>query len=169
MVGQAWLSSFREMREALLHGFHLEGDTLRGHIEVFFESPSILTSMRERAKAMKMNQIKSDVKDRGFGLTNKNARMLLAEIQRLQSTIDSSPEKLFYIQCSDNTVGNEALWWRPDGHGYTTHLSEAGKYTAAESTSIHRIRKSDVPWLCSEVEDLAYWTVDVGDLRKLVP
>ena len=73
---------------------------------------------------------------------------------------------LFYIQNDLACVGNEALWWRENGQGYTAHLSDAGKFTKAEADSIHDNRATDVPWPCAEIEPLAYRAVDVGDLRR---
>ena len=139
-----------------------------GSFEAYFESPVIYASMRERERTMKLDQIKTHIKDRGGMLSNQNALVLIAEIERLQSSIaKDSSAKIFYIQSSGGCVGNEALWWKTDGAGYTTHLSEAGKFTASQAAGIHNSRKSDVPWLCSEVDDIAHWTVDVGFLRKL--
>lgn len=138
---------------------------VEGSIEAFFDNPRILESMRERAKAMRLEQIEELVEEQGGWLTNGNARMLIAEMKRLQDVIDSG-SPLYYIQTSD-CVGNEALWWKPAGYGYTTHLSEAGKYTADEANAIYENRNSDLPWLCTEVEALAHWTVDVGKLTAL--
>ena len=41
-------------------------------------------------------------------------------------------EPLFYIQDTRSFVGDSALWWRPEGKGYTVNLDEAGTYTAAQ-------------------------------------
>ena len=72
---------------------------------------------------------------------------------------------LFYIQNDLACVGNEALWWREGGHGYTARLSDAGKFTKTEADSIHESRATDVLWPCAETEALAYRAVDIGDLR----
>lgn len=40
-------------------------------------------------------------------------------------------EPRFYIWASDDN-GDLALWWNPNGAGYTTNLDKAGLYTAAE-------------------------------------
>jgi len=40
-----------------------------------------------------------------------------------------SEPKRFYILDTRTIVGNCGLWWRPDGSGYTTELSEAGLYS----------------------------------------
>ncbi len=82
-------------------------------------------------------------------------------IKRLQVT-----DELYYIQASSQ-VGNEAVWWRPKGCGYTTHLSDAGKYTKEDADGLHDNSFGDVPWLVEDVESIAHWTVDIGLLRGL--
>jgi hypothetical protein len=49
---------------------------------------------------------------------------------------------MFYLLDSRTVVGNCALWWRPDGAGYTTNLDEAGLYTYEAACGQ---RDSDVP------------------------
>jgi len=44
-----------------------------------------------------------------------------------------------YIMDARQVVGNCALWWRPEGAGYTTQLNEAGLYPADYSC-----RKTDI-------------------------
>lgn len=34
--------------------------------------------------------------------------------------------------------GNSAVWWKPDGGGYTSYLEEAGRYTREEALDIER-------------------------------
>lgn len=51
---------------------------------------------------------------------------------------------MYFIMCKER-VGGLVLWWRPDRHGYTTNLLEAGKYTGIEAESIYRIRGTDFP------------------------
>ena len=36
-------------------------------------------------------------------------------------------DELFYIQDSRSYCGNSVMWWRVDGHGYTSNLAEAWK------------------------------------------
>lgn len=50
--------------------------------------------------------------------------------------------QLFYVWDSrpGSTVGNCALWWRPEGAGYTCDLSEAGKFTDRE---VAKMRATD--------------------------
>lgn len=37
--------------------------------------------------------------------------------------------RLFYIQDTRTVVGNSAMFWRPEGKGYTCNLNEAWKVT----------------------------------------
>jgi hypothetical protein len=65
---------------------------------------------------------------------------------------------LYYIRCTVEDAGHSALWWRPDGNGYTDKLDEAGKYTSEDVRS----------WISSR--DVAI-PVDVADgmAVKVVP
>ena len=96
-------------------------------------------------------------------------RTLRAEVSTLKAIIkrmhvESNP---YYIQGYSQCVGNEALWWKTDGHGYTTHLSKAGKFTKEDADAIHNNRAEDVPWPVDMVEDISHRTVDINTLRKL--
>jgi len=48
----------------------------------------------------------------------------------------SSSEQLYYILDSRTVVGNCAMWWRPEGAGYTAELDEAGLYTKEKAGSL---------------------------------
>ena len=56
---------------------------------------------------------------------------------------------LYYIQHGWN--GNLAVWWCPEGKGYTVFLDEAGVYSKAEVAE-RRWRKNDIARLKSEVD-----------------
>ena len=36
--------------------------------------------------------------------------------------------KQYYILSFNGPVGNDTLWWRPEGKGYTMNIDEAGKW-----------------------------------------
>jgi hypothetical protein len=61
----------------------------------------------------------------------------------------------FYIQDSRSYVGNDALWWRPNGQGYTTNLNEAWRVDKERAESIARTRPTDKMWPCDRVDELA--------------
>ncbi len=52
-------------------------------------------------------------------------------------------EQLYYVQDTRQYVGNCALWWCPDGNGYTTQIDEAGLYTRER---VMTMRDTDRPW-----------------------
>lgn len=55
-------------------------------------------------------------------------------------------KQLFYLQDSRQFVGNDVIWWRKGGNGYTTDLREAETYTSDEAQRMHFARTSDIPW-----------------------
>lgn len=73
---------------------------------------------------------------------------------------------LFYVQDSRGCVGNDVLWWRAGGKGYTTDLSEAGLYPKAEAQSMHNNRTTDIPWPKDYVEARTRPAVDVQFLNR---
>jgi len=74
--------------------------------------------------------------------------------------------ELYYIQNTRSVVGNSALWWRIDGHGYTCDLSQAWKVTKQKAEGICRDRpEQDVMHKCSVVDALAERHVDVQRLN----
>jgi hypothetical protein len=77
----------------------------------------------------------------------------------------TSDEK-FFIQDQSRSLGNSALWWRPNLSGYTINLDEAGRYTLEEALKIERMRGTDVKVLESIARRAAMTTVDVGWLRE---
>ncbi|TFG63462.1 MAG: hypothetical protein E4H32_04360 [Nitrospirales bacterium] len=74
-------------------------------------------------------------------------------------------EQLFYIQDSRSYVGNEVVWWRPDGAGYTTDILDAGKYTFEQAKKICE-RDSDRAWPC-EFVDSNTKVIVIVDMQKL--
>lgn len=41
-------------------------------------------------------------------------------------------ESEFFLYSRKHTKGDTAMWWKPDDHGYTFDLLEAGRYTAKQ-------------------------------------
>ena len=72
--------------------------------------------------------------------------------------------EVFYILCVERPpVGNCALWWRPDGKGYTCNLDEAGLYTREEAFDG---RARDVPVPRETAERLVIRHVRLDHLRQ---
>lgn len=74
-----------------------------------------------------------------------------------------SYSKKFYVQDTRSIVGNSAVWWCWNGHGYTCDLAEAGIYTEEE---IRMMRDTDKPWPVDAINRLVQSHVDVQDLHK---
>lgn len=72
----------------------------------------------------------------------------------------------YYLQDSRSTVGNDVLWWRKGGHGYTTDLREAEVYTAADAQRMHLSRHSDIPWPKDYIDSKTRPAVDVQHIRR---
>lgn len=75
---------------------------------------------------------------------------------------------MYYLQDARHhaMVGNCPSFWRPDGNGYTTNLDEAARFTFEDAMQQHQRRKTDLPWLCSEVDKLRRPTVDCQDMPR---
>ena len=75
---------------------------------------------------------------------------------------------LFYIQNARSPVGNSALWWRVDGHGYTCNLFNAWQVTKEKAARICRDRPGeDFSWPIEEIDRIAELHVDVQTLGLL--
>lgn len=70
--------------------------------------------------------------------------------------------KLFYIQDSRNYVGNNVLWWRVNGQGYTTNLAEAHK---VDENWVGRA--SDILWPCDQINAGATLQFDMQKLKEI--
>jgi hypothetical protein len=52
----------------------------------------------------------------------------------------------YYLQDSRQLVGNDMMWWRVGGAGYTSDLREAWVISKDEAVAHHRSRETDIPW-----------------------
>ena len=79
-------------------------------------------------------------------------------------------DQLFYIQDTRTLVGNCVLWWRADGQGYTTDLTDAGKFREGDG---YGSRETDVRWPVEIIDRIARPRVDFQALehreRKVAP
>lgn len=84
-----------------------------------------------------------------------------ATAERLGMLKPTTNAHLFYVQDTRSFSGNCVIWWRPDGKGYTTDLSDAGLYTAER---VARMRPTDKPWPRDLIDGLARPRVDMQAL-----
>ena len=71
-------------------------------------------------------------------------------------------EQLFYIQDTRTYCGNSVMWWRINGHGYTSNLAEAEKVPV---TWIGR--QTDRLWPCDEIDARATRQFDMQLFREI--
>tara|TARA_R110000737_G_scaffold190788_1_gene212370 strand:- start:30 stop:641 length:612 start_codon:yes stop_codon:yes gene_type:complete len=67
---------------------------------------------------------------------------------------------LFYLQDSRASLGSQAMFWALNGCGYTSNVSKAQSYTKEQAQSQHNSRLTDVPLMCSLVNELTDLGVD---------
>ena len=79
-----------------------------------------------------------------------------------------APWQRFYIRDTRQVVGNCALWWRPNGRGYTVDLEAAGQFTEAELKRC-ALRDTDVALPTEIVRVLARRHVHMESLPLLLP
>lgn len=50
---------------------------------------------------------------------------------------------MYLILCADKSTSDNVLWWRPNRHGYTYNLDEAGRYTKEDAEAQAAARDLD--------------------------
>lgn len=75
-------------------------------------------------------------------------------------------QKQFYLQDSRNYVGNDVLWWRKNGAGYSSDLRQAEIYTKEQAMERHNSRKSDIPWEKDYIDKKTSPTVDMQYINQ---
>lgn len=73
--------------------------------------------------------------------------------------------KLYYLQQSNTFNHNDVVWWRDRGSGYTSLLTDAGKFTREEAIDIIDNNDAVVAYPCDYVEGLVHSSVDATKLR----
>lgn len=96
-------------------------------------------------------------------VTCKKCRALLPSLP-----LPPSASGLYYIQDTRQVVGNCALWWCPDGKGYTCELGKAGKYGAEEAKRLRDGRDTDIPFPVEVVDAAAVTHCRVETLREFL-
>jgi hypothetical protein len=73
---------------------------------------------------------------------------------------------LFYLQDSRQVVGNDMLWWRENGKGYTTDLREAATFSRDDAQRMHDARETDIPWPKGYIDARTRPAVDVQYCKR---
>ena len=76
-------------------------------------------------------------------------------------------ERMYYIQDARQVVGNCALWWCVDGHGYTCDIEKAGQFTKEEADEQHSCRDTDIPFAVKAVREHIIHHVRVEPLQRM--
>lgn len=83
-----------------------------------------------------------------------------AEIWNRRGRQTEADGDAFYLQDRRQHVGNDMLWWRKNGAGYTTNLAEAAVFTREAALRQANRRETDVPWPKSYIDAQARPAVD---------
>jgi len=92
--------------------------------------------------------------------------MLAAVVDLTNLTAGPVDDGMYFIQDTRSYVGNCVVWWGKDSRGYTTNISEAGRYTHKQAFSQMESRDTDIPWKCIDIEPLARQTIDAQYLPR---
>ncbi|WP_219209180.1 hypothetical protein [Variovorax boronicumulans] len=74
---------------------------------------------------------------------------------------------LWYLQDTRQFVGNDVLWWAKDGKGYTTDLSKAHVFGAAEAARQEAARGVDRAWPKAYIDAKARPAVDFQHINHV--
>lgn len=74
--------------------------------------------------------------------------------------------KTFLIQTID-TRSDIALWWRPNGAGYTSNLDEAGRFDERRARGQEKVREEDKAWPEDQVLPVAHRVVRTDRLAAV--
>lgn len=133
-------------------------------------------SLREKIEGLaRWERIDEGLEKHDDGEWVRRAEVLAAVEERDPSRIVPLPalpvgqaggEQLYFIQDKRQYVGNDVLWWRPDGNGYTCQIDEAGRFTAEYCRSL---RDTDVAWCVEDILPLATRVVDAQRMSGIAP
>lgn len=78
----------------------------------------------------------------------------------------SATDDLYYLQDSRTYVGNDVMWWCPNGAGYTTDLRKAAVYSKEEAVAKHQARATDIPWPKAYIDAKTRPAVDMQYIKR---
>ncbi len=85
------------------------------------------------------------------------AKSLAREII-LEPEHGTSEQEQYYIQDSSYYAGDHMLWWKPNGAGYTTDISQAGLFSKERVISQNQTRHTDIPWSKTYIDQAPHVT-----------
>ena len=79
------------------------------------------------------------------------------------------PEGTYYIEDTSKLCGDTKIWWRQNGKGYTSDLTDAERWTAEDATKMLRDcpGKPFVAWPTLAVDCHAHLTVQCAHVAKV--
>lgn len=131
-----------------------------GKVGVYLDS--LPTDRRVVVIAPFTPQLTNMLRDRGFVQGLEYSQEHHCNVAIMVRGASHPGEQLYYLLDCRQVVGNCALWWRPNGGGYTCNLSEAGLYTKQEAFG-HR--ETDIPIAREVAESCAISHVRQSDMR----
>ena len=91
----------------------------------------------------------------------------LAQHTKMVDESIKEENQLYYIT-NGKYVGNNMMFWRPNGSGYTCHLNEAGKYTSHEARLIcSDNNRNERAYKVEEIDAIATTQVDMQRLNRI--
>lgn len=101
---------------------------------------------------MNANEIVKALREWSAQYTAESRDLLISAadlIERQQAVLDKLPKEDGYYIASfkHGMVGNDVLFWGPNGGGYTCMLDEAGVYTREEALELHQDTKDDATYM----------------------
>lgn len=73
----------------------------------------------------------------------------------------------YVLQDSRSNLGDYALFWARDGHGYTTDLNQAHRFTETEALAQNRARPTDIPHRLNDLKPAAQEVIEAERLKRV--
>lgn len=106
-------------------------------------------------------------RSKGARLELHNARELGMPVDFAEGAETSTEQPThWYLQDTRSTVGNDVLWHRQGGKGYTTDLREAHRYSMEDALRAELARDTDKAWPAAYIDGKARPAVDFQYLNR---
>jgi len=78
----------------------------------------------------------------------------------------ANQQPMFYLQDSRSYVGNSMQFWAVDGHGYTTDISHAARFTQTDAVRRNQSRETDIPWPVAYIDARLKPVIDMQTCKR---